>query len=42
MANWINTVLRVGSHFVQAEVEHFSYQDKDVALNWLISWVLDS
>jgi len=26
---------QVASHFIQAEVRHFEYADKDAALNWL-------
>jgi tRNA U38,U39,U40 pseudouridine synthase TruA len=26
---------QVASHFVQADVRHFDYDDKDAALNWL-------
>lgn len=26
---------RIAAHFVQAEVRHFRYQDKDAALDWL-------
>ena len=25
----------VASHFVRAEVRHFEYEDRDIALNWL-------
>ena len=28
---------QVAKHFIQAEVRHFDYEDKDTALNWLKS-----
>ena len=34
---FLSILPRVTSHFVHAEVKHFSYQDKDVALDWLKS-----
>jgi hypothetical protein len=26
---------QVANHFIQAEIRHFNYADKDAALNWL-------
>lgn len=31
----ISIMPQIAKHFVQAEVRHFKYEDKDVALNWL-------
>ena len=36
-SGFLSILPRVASHFVQAEVKHFSYQDKEVALDWLKS-----
>ena len=27
----------IASHFVKAQVKHFNYDDKDKALEWLVS-----
>jgi hypothetical protein len=32
---FLSIVPQVASHFVQAEVKHFDYADKDAAINWL-------
>jgi hypothetical protein len=36
-SGFLSILPRVANHFVQAEVKHFAYQDKDVALDWLKS-----
>ena len=36
-SDFLSFLPRLASHFVQAEVKHFSYQDKDVAFDWLKS-----
>ena len=36
-SGFLSILPRVISHFVHAEVKHFSYPDKDVALDWLKS-----
>ena len=36
-SGFLSILPRVANHFVQAEVKHFSYKDKDVALDWLKS-----
>ena len=32
---FLSIMPQVANHFVQAEVRHFDYADKDAALNWL-------
>ena len=32
---FLSIMPRVADHFIQAEVRHFDYADKDAALNWL-------
>jgi len=34
-SNFLSILPRVANYFVHAEVKHFSYEDKDVALDWL-------
>jgi alpha-N-acetylglucosamine transferase len=34
-SGFLSIMPQVASHFVQAELRHFDYDDKDVALNWL-------
>lgn len=34
-SSFLSIMPRVANHFVQAEVRHFDYGDKDAALNWL-------
>ena len=36
-SDFLSVLPRVASHFVHAEVKHFSYQDKDAAFDWLKS-----
>jgi hypothetical protein len=36
-SGFLSILPRVASHFVHADVKHFSYQDKNVALDWLKS-----
>ena len=36
-SGFLSILPRVAGHFVQAEVKHFPYQDKDAALDWLKS-----
>ena len=33
--SFLSIMPQVANHFVQAEVKHFDYDDKDAALNWL-------
>jgi hypothetical protein len=33
--SFISILPQVANHFIQAEVRHFDYDDKDAALNWL-------
>ncbi len=34
-SGFLSIMPQVANHFVQAEVRHFDYDDKDTALNWL-------
>jgi tRNA U38,U39,U40 pseudouridine synthase TruA len=34
-SSFLSILPQVAKHFVQAEVRHFDYDDKDAALNWL-------
>jgi hypothetical protein len=34
-SNFLSILPRVANYFVHAEVKHFSYEDKNVALDWL-------
>lgn len=34
-SNFLSILPRVANHFVDAEVKHFAYKDKNVALDWL-------
>ena len=34
-SSFLSIMPQVAKHFVQAEVRHFDYDDKDAALNWL-------
>jgi SpoIIAA-like len=34
-SGFLSIMPQVANHFVQAELRHFDYDDKDVALNWL-------
>lgn len=34
-SKFLSIMPHVANHFVRAEVKHFDYQDKQVALNWL-------
>jgi len=34
-SSFLSIMPQVAKHFVQAEVRHFGYDDKDAALNWL-------
>jgi tRNA U38,U39,U40 pseudouridine synthase TruA len=34
-SGFLSIMPQVASHFIQAEVRHFDYDDKDAALNWL-------
>ncbi len=36
-SGFLSILPRVANHFVQAEVKHFSYKDKEAALDWLKS-----
>jgi hypothetical protein len=36
-SGFLSVLPGVANHFVHAEVKHFPYQDKDVALDWLKS-----
>jgi hypothetical protein len=36
-SGFLSILPRVASFFVEAEVKHFSYEDKDAALDWLKS-----
>jgi len=36
-SGFLSILPRVANHFVQAEIKHFSYKDKDAALDWLKS-----
>jgi hypothetical protein len=38
-SGFLSILPRVASHFVHADVKHFPYQDKKVALDWLKSSV---
>lgn len=33
--NFLSILPQIANHFIQAEVRHFKYEDKDAALNWL-------
>jgi tRNA U38,U39,U40 pseudouridine synthase TruA len=34
-SNFLSIMPLIANHFIQAEVRHFKYEDKDAALNWL-------
>jgi hypothetical protein len=34
-SSFLSIMPQVANHFIQAEVKHFDYIDKDAALNWL-------
>lgn len=34
-SGFLSIMPHVAKHFVQAEIRHFDYKDKDAALNWL-------
>jgi tRNA U38,U39,U40 pseudouridine synthase TruA len=34
-SGFLSIMPHVAKHFVQAEIRHFEYKDKDAALNWL-------
>ena len=34
-SSFLSIMPQVANHFVQAEIRHFDYDDKDAALNWL-------
>ena len=34
-SGFLSIMPQVANHFIQAEVRHFDYDDKDAALNWL-------
>ena len=34
-SSFLSIMPQVANHFVQAEVRHFDYDDRDAALNWL-------
>ena len=34
-SSFLSIMPKVANHFIQAEVRHFDYDDKDAALNWL-------
>jgi hypothetical protein len=34
-SGFLSIMPQVANHFIQAEVRHFEYDDKDAALNWL-------
>jgi hypothetical protein len=34
---FLSIMPQVANHFIQAEVRHFDYTDKDAALNWLMT-----
>ena len=34
-SSFLSIMRQVANHFIQAEVRHFDYDDKDAALNWL-------
>ena len=34
-SSFLSIMPQVANHFVQAEVRHFDYDDKDTAVNWL-------
>ena len=34
-SSFLSIIPQVANHFVQAEVKHFDYDDKDAALKWL-------
>ena len=36
-SSFLSIMPQVAKHFIQAEVKHFDYEDKDTALNWLKS-----
>jgi tRNA U38,U39,U40 pseudouridine synthase TruA len=36
-SKFLSIMPQVANHFVKAEVRHFDYNDKDAALNWLMS-----
>jgi len=36
-SSFLSIMPQVAKHFIQAEVRHFDYEDKDTALNWLKS-----
>jgi tRNA U38,U39,U40 pseudouridine synthase TruA len=36
-SSFLSIMPQVANHFIQAEVRHFDYDDKDKALNWLKS-----
>ena len=36
-SGFLRIIPSVASHFVKAEVKHFNYNDKDKALEWLVS-----
>jgi hypothetical protein len=34
-SSFLSIMPKVANHFIQADVRHFDYDDKDAALNWL-------
>ena len=36
-SSFLSIMPQVANHFVQAEVRHFDYAEKDAALNWLMA-----
>jgi hypothetical protein len=34
-SGFLSIMPQVANHFVQAEIKHFDYDDKEIALNWL-------
>jgi len=36
-SSFLSIMPQVANHFIQAEIRHFDYDDKDTALNWLKS-----
>jgi len=36
-SGFLRIIPGVASHFVKAEIKHFNYDDKDRALEWLVS-----
>ena len=34
-SGFLSTIPKIAGHFVRAKIQHFPYQDKDAAMQWL-------